>query len=162
MLSSKPVKESVWGNGVKSSLWSAFQRFYNSPHPDQRLIPPINTSLARDEGGKISDISWCSVWLERNHTYPRSSSARDCPAALHSHQQWELNRFVNFPGGFLCLCDLVVESVWIRFAERQSIHSFRDAGRRGGGLSLIKRYYLGGVLRGQCQPDQQQTNLPHL
>lgn len=99
-------------------------------------------SLTRDEGGKISDISWSSVWLERNHTYPRSSSARDCPAALHSHQQWELNRFVNFPGGFLCLGDLVVESVWIRFAERQSIHSFRDAGRRGwggGGASLLSR-----------------------
>lgn len=52
-------------------------------------------------------------------------SAHDCPAMLHSNQQWGLNSFVNFPGDLLCLDDLVVESVWIRFADRQSIHPFR-------------------------------------
>lgn len=102
------------------------QVFSKDFHPrlDHQLISMITTSLAR-EWEEISDISWCSVWLEWDHTYPRSSSAHDCPAVLYSNQHWELNRFVNFPGDFLCLDDLVVESGWIRFAERQSIHSFR-------------------------------------
>lgn len=94
------------------------------PNLGHQLIPLISTS-STGEGEQISDISWCSVWLEWNHTYPRSSSAHDCPAVLYFNQQWELNRFVNFPGDSLCLDDLVVESGRIRFAQRQSIHSFR-------------------------------------
>lgn len=99
-----------------------FSRFLSQP--GQGLISAISTSSLR-KMEEISDISWCSVWLEWNHTYPWSSSAHDCPAVLYSNQQWGLNRFVNFPRVFHCLDDLVVESGWIRFAERQSIQSFR-------------------------------------
>lgn len=102
-------------------------------------------------------------------------SAHDCPAALHSNQQWEPNRLVNFPGDFLCPDDLAVESVWIRFAERQSIHSFRDVVVLVcecacvclcvvGSVSLIQRYELRGRKRStdNANLNQRQANLPHL
>lgn len=119
------IIQSIWGKGVKGSPRSpsVFQQF--SPPPG----PPVNYT---DKHVFNQRWGWKSVtsagvvfgWKEIIHAH-RSSPAHDCPAVLYSNQQWELNRFVNFPGDFHCLGDLVVESGWIRFAERQSIHSFR-------------------------------------
>lgn len=69
--------------------------------------------------------------LEGNGASPLSSSAGDCSAVFSSNQQWGLNRLVNFPGDSRCLDDLAVESGGIRFAGRQSVHSFQALLSRG-------------------------------
>lgn len=121
----------------EESVWNFAPEDQNVSH----RFTLISTSSTREEV-RNSYISWFSVWLELNHAYPRSSSAGDCPAGLYSNQQWERNRFVNFPRGFLCLKDLVVESGWIRFAET------KDPILLG---SLIERDCLRVTFWGQCQ-----------
>lgn len=62
-------------------------------------------------------------WNEIIHTLspPWHMIAQPCSTL---NNQWGLNCLVNFPRDLLCLNGLAVESGWIRFAERQSIHFF--------------------------------------
>lgn len=84
-------------------------------------------------------LCWCETSVIRCHRLLSGKKWR-VPSApvrwwllvvLSSNQQWGLNRFVNFPGDSRCLDDLAVESGGIRFAGRQSVHSFQQLLSRG-------------------------------
>ena len=141
-------------------VWNVTQEVQVFPkdfHPNVgcQLISAISSSLTRGWDNKCHQLVECLVGMKsyRPGVLARHMIARP---ALSSNQQWGLNRFVNFPGDFLCLDDLVVESGWIRFGgwRGETKHPFHSAS------FTESDYPPEACRRGQCQPDQQQTNLP--
>lgn len=95
-----------------------------------QTIPVINTPFTYIGAEPVTSGA-ADFCLERNGASPQPPVRRWLSAVLSSNQQWGLNRFVNFPGDSRCLGDLAVESGRIRFAGRQSIHSFPQPLSRG-------------------------------